>query len=73
MVGRTPADPVDMPTHEELPAWEKRGERPPWESAEAAARERLREQRRLAHVRKLAEDDRRRARKSTPLPPPSGR
>ena len=40
------ADSSSMPTHDEIPAWEKRGERPPWERAEDAERRRLIEQRR---------------------------
>jgi hypothetical protein len=58
-----------MPVYDEIPAWEKRGERPPWEAAEDVARERVLEERRRNHVEVLSELDRRRAAKSVPPPP----
>ncbi len=41
-LARSPADRNVMPTHDELPAWELRGERPPYEEQFEAERERLR-------------------------------
>ena len=61
-----------MPTHDELPAWELRGEPPPYERQFELERERLRQER--AAVARAARSalERRRARTSVP-PPPTGR
>lgn len=57
-----------MPTHDELPAWELRGERPPHEAQFEAERERLRLLR-IAHARaERALKEKRRARTSVPPP-----
>lgn len=57
-----------MPTHDELPSWELRGERPPHEKQFEAEHERLRKLR-LAQAREQrALTEKRRAR--TSIPPP---
>ena len=59
-----------MPTHDELPGWELRGERPPHEERFEAERERLR-QLRVAEARERRQlVEKRRSRTSVPPPPP---
>ena len=58
-----------MPTHDELPGWELRGERPPHEAQFEAERERLR-QLRVAEARERRQlVEKRRSRTSVPPPP----
>ena len=59
-----------MPTHDELPGWELRGERPPHEQLFEAERERLR-QLRVTEARERRQlVEKRRARTSVPPPAP---
>jgi len=60
-----------MPTHDELPAWELRGEPPPYEKQFEAERERLRRLRAAQAREERALLEKRRAR--TSVPPPSSR
>lgn len=57
-----------MPTHDELPAWELRGERPPHEAQFEAERERLRQLRAARAREDRALTEKRRARTSVPPP-----
>lgn len=58
-----------MPTHDEVPAWEVRGERPPFEEQYEREAERLRFERARAWRERKAQEDARRARNSVPPPP----
>ena len=60
-----------MPTHDELPVWELRGERPPHEQQYEAEQERLRRLRAARAREDRALVEKRRAR--TSVPPPHGR
>lgn len=59
-----------MPTHDELPAWELRGERPPHEEQFEAERERLRKLRTQRAREERALTEKRRALTSIPPPTP---
>ncbi len=68
---RTCADLHRMPTHDEIPAWELRGEPPPHERQFEIERERLR----LLRAENAREEKRRieRRRARTSVPPPLGK
>lgn len=59
-----------MPTYDDLPAWELRGEPPPHDAQYERERERLRQLRRTAAREKRAQDLQRRKRTSVPPPAP---
>lgn len=58
-----------MPTHDEIPGWELRGEPPPHEEPFEAERERLRQWRAERAREQRALVEKRRARTSMPPPP----
>ena len=59
-----------MPTYDEKPGWELRGERPPFEEQYEREAERLRLERARAWRERKLEENARRARTSVPPPPP---
>ena len=59
-----------MPTHDEKPAWELRGDRPPWEEQYEREAERLRAERARAWRERKLQDEAKRARTSVPPPAP---